>query len=140
MHDDAIAVVVVPAELMAGNDHGHLLVADGLEVALQLDEAVGRDAQHDDQRHDRPRDLEAGVAVDLGRHVAGRLAGAAVADRDPQQRRLDAEEDDDRRDRDIDVGVVDALPVGRDRVRKDGVEAADIAGAENEGECGKASD
>ena len=132
MHDDAVLVLVVPAELMTGDDHRHLLVADRQEVLLQLDKAVHGDGEHDDERRDRPRDLEAGMAVDLRRHVAGRLHRSPVPDDDPQQRGLDSDEDDDGQQRDADVGVVDALTVRRDGVGEDRMYASEIAGAEHE--------
>jgi len=138
MHDHAVQVVVVPAELMAADLDRHLLVADRLEVLLQLDEAVGRDRQHDDEGSDRPADLEPRMTVDLRWHVAGGLAGATVAKNYPQEGSLDPDEHDDRDHRDADVGVVDALSIGRDRVGEDRAQAADIAGAEDESEGGQA--
>src|SRR5256886_451504 len=138
MHHHAVQVVVVPAELMAADLDRHLLIADRLEVLLQLDEAVGRDRQHDDEGSDRPADLEPRMTVDLRWHVAGGLAGATVAKNYPQEGSLDPDEHDDRDHRDADVGVVDALSIGRDRVGEDRAQAADIAGAEDESEGGQA--
>src|SRR6266508_1174860 len=115
---------------MPADEDGHLLVAYGLEVLLQLDEAVARDREDDDQRRERPRDLEARVAVDLGWHVAGRLARAPVAQHDPEEGEFDA-----------DVGVVDRPSIRRYRVGKDGVEAAaQIACAEQQSEGGQTTD
>src|SRR2546427_4062870 len=134
----AVQVVVVPTELMAGDLDRNLLVADRLDVLLQLDEAVACDRQHDDEGSDRPADLEPRMTVDLRWHVGGWLAGATVAKNYPQECSLDPDEHDYRHHRDADIGVVDALSIGRDRVGEDRAQPADIAGAEEESEGGQA--
>src|SRR5205814_5802284 len=57
--------------------------------------------------------------------------------RHPEQRSRHTDKHGNRHQRDVEVGVVDVLSVGRNGLRKDGTQAAEIAGAENESEAGE---
>ena len=79
--DDAVRVPVLPRELRADDLDDEVLLAAGRGGHVlddrQLDEDEGPDRAQDEHRSDRPGELEAVRAVDLGA-VGDRAVGAAA--------------------------------------------------------------
>ncbi len=82
----------------------------GLRMLVELDEGEGGQDDEDERGADRPADLQARVAADLGRHEP--LARAEL-DQRVEEGALDADEDDDRDGEDQLVERVDLVGVGR---------------------------
>src|SRR5581483_466770 len=119
-------------QLLAGSRGGHVLDPG------ELVEDEGGDRGEDQDRDDRPGDLEPGRAVDLHPLCVARPAPPPVADHEPDERAFDDDEDEGREPEDHPVGVVDPGGVRRDR--RLGAEAAvpgKRARPEDEGEQGR---
>jgi hypothetical protein len=106
-------------------------IADGAE----LGEGDHREHDEDDRGAERPGDLEAGVAADLGGD--GPLAGPELEER-VEQRALDPEEHHDRDGQDELVEGVDLIGVrGPSRFRRDRVGEGAAGEGEQQAERGK---
>jgi hypothetical protein len=124
--DLAAGVAVLPVELVRLDpDRQVLLVLDSSRLdGGDLREREDRDCREDDGRDRRPDDLEPGVPVDLWALGAlRRVAPAAKADDEEDERRLDEDEDKGADPEDDPVQAADRLPargVGRGRADSSG--------------------
>ena len=109
----AVRVAVLPVELVRLDaDRQVRLVFDAPCLHRRdLGEGEDREPREDDRGDRRPDDLEPGVAVDLRPLGAlGRVAPAAEADDEEDERRLDKDEDDRAEAEDDPVETRDRLP------------------------------
>jgi hypothetical protein len=100
-----VDVVVTPAPLVAGDQHGDI----GVGGILHLDQGLGggyRHAHQDEEGDDRPDDLDGGVLMEVGGLGAERLA---VVDDRPDHRTEDNHTDDDTNPENQHVQAVDFL-------------------------------
>ena len=116
----AARVAVLPVELVRLDpDRQVRLVFDAPCLHRRdLGEGEDRERREDDRGDRRPDDLEPGVAVDLRPLGAlGRVAPAAEADDEEDERRLDEDEDDRAEAEDDPVETRDRLPARGVRAR-----------------------
>ena len=124
--DDPVRIAVLPGELRAGHLDNEILVARGrgrdvLDLR-ELREHERRDREQDHHRPDRPGELEAVRAVDLGAVGITRPVAAAIAHDEQDKQHLDEQEDPEDERRDEPPALADA--VGVRGLRRDRREAA----------------
>jgi hypothetical protein len=111
--DHAVGIPVLPVELAALDSDpqvtGPRLVLEG--DSRELVEGERRDDQEDHDWHERPADLQARRAVDLGALDRPVAATAAVADDEQRQGHGDGQEHDRRPEGDEPVEIRDAFGV-----------------------------